>query len=47
MGKSKTIVTKDYLNLGAARIIADYQTLMQTANIATLMHCCFKQCCLG
>ncbi len=24
--KSKTIVTKDYLNLGAARVIADYQT---------------------
>jgi hypothetical protein len=24
--KSKTIVTKDYLNLGAARIIADYET---------------------
>ena len=24
--KSKTIVTKDYMNLGAARVIADYQT---------------------
>jgi len=24
--KSKTIITKDYLNLGAARVIADYQT---------------------
>lgn len=32
--KSKTIVTKDYLNLGAARIIADFETSSQeTLNI--------------
>jgi len=33
--KSKTIVTKDYLNLGAARVIADFQTPdAEAANIA-------------
>jgi hypothetical protein len=33
--KSKTIVTKDYMNLGAARVIADYQTPdAESANIA-------------
>jgi len=33
--KSKTIVTKDYLNLGAARIVADFETPDQEAeNIA-------------
>ena len=33
--KSKTIVTKDYMNLGAARVIADYQTPdAEAANIA-------------
>jgi len=32
--KSKTIVTKDYLNLGAARVVADYETSSQeTLNI--------------
>ena len=32
--KSKTIVTKDYLNLGAARVIADFETSSQeTLNI--------------
>ena len=32
--KSKTIVTKDYLNLGAARVVADFETSsQQTANI--------------
>lgn len=33
--KSKTIVTKDYMNLGAARVIADFQTPdAEAANIA-------------
>ena len=34
--KSKTIVTKDYMNIGAARVIADYDTSAEeSANIVT------------
>jgi len=35
--KSKVIVTKDMINLGAARVIADYETVTQTWDTETAL----------
>ena len=35
--KSKVIITKDMINLGAARVIADYSTLTQTWDTQTVL----------